>query len=438
MCGIIVTKDASRIALIKHRGTEHGVTTYKDYLLGHHRLPIQTLSNDQWSQPYVIDNNTVILYNGELFDVPDYRDNDLDLIANKLMEENSIEDFADWIFKQDGFFSLVIVWKGTLYVLTDPLGKKPLYYNNEGEICSEIKALINDKPKINMRVIQQIGAMGYSSSLQTCFEGVSQFAPGCMYIMEKTFLFGDQFRLIRASRLYPEKVDNKTLFTRIERATRNRLIGHEPIGCFVSGGLDSSIIAYHLRHSPVKFYTISNGPDTEYVRILEKFLGIRVETVELDKNVQTEQILHFNESPQDMGSMIPQFLLFKAAKEKVVLTGDGADELFGGYRRASYYDSFATDMEELTHYHLPRIDKMSMAFTIEARQPFLSLPVVTAAMGLDPVDRVEKKILKDIYGKILPEQIVNRKKYPLKTDEIRNDEKQQRYQLIKQFLELWK
>jgi asparagine synthetase B (glutamine-hydrolysing) len=140
-----------------------------------------------------------------------------------------------------------------------------------------------------------------------------------------------------------------------------------------------------------------------------------------------------------MGSVIPQYHLFDAIKKgtntRIVISGDGADELFGGYRRINEYDSQQSDIfHELTSYHLPRLDKMSMAHTLELRSPFLNHDIVRFAINLPFEERKNKKILKDTFSGLIPDSIIERKKLALKNTKIIEDQIEYRKKIVELFL----
>ena len=122
-----------------------------------------------------------------------------------------------------------------------------------------------------------------------------------------------------------------------------------------------------------------------------------------------------------------------------VLTGDGADEVFGGYRRAAEYDSQMSDVFcELPFYHLPKLDRTMMRSTVELRAPFLSPAVIVHGLATPyEMRNGEKKMLKETFKDIIPPKILNRKKEPLKTDAIRKDPMEQRKKNLKIWDELY-
>jgi asparagine synthase (glutamine-hydrolysing) len=239
------------------------------------------------------------------------------------------------------------------------------------------------------------------------------------------------------------------LWNKVEISTKNRLLSLDyPISILLSGGLDSSIIGGMLLKlgADVSWYTINNGPDNEYVRECENYWGIKVNQLDYTMNAEDpafsenlkEIYFKWNESPVDMGSVIPQYLLFDAIKKgtntRIVLSGDGADEMFGGYRRIDEYDSQGSDIfHELTHYHLPRLDKMSMAHTLELRNPFLNLELVQFAQQLPFELRKHKTVLKKAFKGLVPDSVIDRKKHPLKNERIVKDPLQYRIDAINYF-----
>jgi asparagine synthase (glutamine-hydrolysing) len=161
----------------------------------------------------------------------------------------------------------------------------------------------------------------------------------------------------------------------------------------------------------------------------------------MDDSLVKEIYQIWNEGPIDLGSVIPQYHLFEAVKKfggyRIVLSGDGSDELFGGYSRINEYDSQKSDtFDELSFYHLPRLDKMSMAHTLELRSPFLHLDIVRFALHLPLEWRKGKQILKDTFHPLLPSEIVHRKKEALKNPKIKEDKLAYRQHAVDLFLDL--
>ena len=439
MCGILITAGDDRISSIAHRGTEFKTVEVSGGRLNltHHRLPIQTSDGDEWAMPYEYLPGKYLLYNGEIFNYDrskfksdtEYLVNFFRKIGTTNLQEiyNHRPEMWDW----DGFWSIVLfdVEDHTVVALNDPLGKKQLYVNGIGEICSEINPLVLPYDELDSTYLSTVSKWGYNCNELTPWLGVKRLRPNYWY--SYSMHSPDIKTTVPNFNLEPSAVNSPDeVYEILKESVKRRLISKDrPISVLLSGGLDSAIITSILQDlgATVSYYSISNGED-EYVDMCEKYWGITVERLSYD--LSDDSLLQsiyceWNESPIDLGSVVPQYHLFEAVAKtghRIVLSGDGADELFGGYRRISDYDSQGSDVyDELTYYHLPRLDRMSMAHTIELRCPFLGHDVVRMARGLALDQRTHKQILKDTFTGRIPQQIIDRVKAPLKNDSIKKD-----------------
>jgi asparagine synthase (glutamine-hydrolysing) len=446
MCGIIISPDKSKIDSIKHRGIQFTSLEKREWIYGHHRLPIQTLEEDNWFQPVHLKDG-FLLYNGEIFNFNELHgsnyENDTAYLKDLFDCDHPIEDYLYEINKWDGFWSIVIVRKNKTILFTDPLGKKQLYINRlTGEVSSEVKGLSNSKI-IDPIFISTVNKWGYNTDNRTLYEDVQRIMPNNIYIWEKGRTIAP--RIIQNYFDWNINIPTEEIHELIEISVKRRLLTKKyKVSTLFSGGLDSTIILFYLKKfgADVNIYSINNEEDGEHVKFMEDHWGLKINYLDVKPEelplVDRMKIYDINDSMIDLGSVIPQYYLFKDIKDKIVLTGDGADELFGGYRRISEYDSQKSDVfQELPFYHLVRIDRMSMNFTIECRNPFLGHDVVRAALRLPYSERTHKWILKEQYRKCIPEKVIDRKKNPLKIKSIRENETQYRRGLIEDYLN-WK
>jgi len=441
MCGIMITKGSYK-GQMKHRG----IKTYRKNVQGldfiHEHLPIQSTINDD---PVIETKDHVILFNGELFGVPDNFESDLDFIDH-LWSSQTMDstEKIDVIFKIDGFYSFILYNKISkeIIVFTDPLGKKQLYYSDQG-IASEIRGLYDPSMIEDKLFTAHTIKFGYVTNDRTPYNEIKRLLPNRIYKFNKFLSLKSASKPIcpiepnNEINLFNPGYRSEILREIIEQAVKNRLVGHEKIGLLLSGGLDSSIIYYHVKKLGYKVttYCVDNEDDLKYAKLMDS------NVITIDKwltNVGHKKALMAMEMPVDLGSMNAQFALFAQVKETVILTGDGADEIFGGYKRMNQYDSQHSDIfDELSFYHNIRLDRMSMWYTKEVRSPFMALDIVRYAMGLPYNDRTNKAALRRAYSKLLPNSIVNRPKEPLKSDSIRKtDPIEYRSNLAKQFKEL--
>lgn len=427
MCGIhIYHKDFDHSCSVDHRGIESSQIEWGDYVFKHVSLPLQSWStkSSEYIQPIKITNDLYLLYNGEIFNFRKFGIYKSDLEYLKKFFENGFnEKLLIEMNRWDGFWSIVLLDKNKneCIMFTDPLGKKQLYYSHKG-ICSEIRPLIMNEWTLEYNE----KCFGTSN---TPFFGVHRILPNVIYKWDIRFpmpyvYLRDYFRL-KGGTL------KNDIFEMMEESVKLRTINKmDSVTLFLSGGLDSSIIMFHLlnRMINVEYLTIENGEDETYIKLLEARFGIKVKRIKLNKKLLSNAI-HSYEHPIDYGSLLPQYCLTKAASNRVILTGDGADELFGGYSRAMREDTYMYDvMMELPYYHHIRLDRVGMAFTKEIRSPFLSTDLIRYTMNLpyhirlgEEDDRVQKTLLKKTYQKHLPKEIVNRVKEPLRMNGIKDN-----------------
>lgn len=426
MCGFIAARgiEADLNIYIEHLDYR-GLPGYKGYKrfgtdiqFAHYSLPFVNLDPKIAIQP--IDSNPPALFVGEIFNYEDF--------GYKTDIECAIEEFwndTDTLFNRfhrfDGFWSFVTMHDGDIIACTDYLSQKPVYYRTDVEaLASEIDVLTHFGDVTHDKVFRSNTLKwGYSPDGRTPWNEIKQVPPGHYYYRGQVHKYWDW-----------SKASCNDLRTDLLRATELRLGGQREVAVLLSGGLDSTIIYGLLKQlgKDVTAVHVDNGE--KGFANLALHLNDTMHYVTLDE-VSNMEAVEVHQTPVDLGSVKPQIAMAKKLRELgfyAVMTGDGADELFGGYRRAKEYDSQASDVFcELPYYHLPKIDRTMMRHTIETRSPFLAPSVVKNALSVPYHLRDgEKKVLKKTFKDIVPQEIIDRDKHPLKTDKIRKDPMKQR------------
>lgn len=419
MCGFIATSNRD-IPLDKVLDHIHyrGLPGYKGYAkmngyqFGHYSLPFVNLDPDRSIQPRG-DNDYMFV--GEIFNYADFGYQD-DIECARHVVPKSIKDLNRYQF--DGFWSYIGLMDGNIVAGVDYLGQKPIYYRTDmTAFASEIDVLKLLGPTTRDKTFQSNTLKwGYSPDPRTPWNEIKQIPPGHVWRDRKV-----------SNNWQWSEVKTTTLYDDLVRAVENRLSGQREVAVLVSGGLDSAIIYSIIKNvlgREVTAIHVDNGEE-EYAKLVCDDLV----KVTLDSVTDLEAMI-VHQTPVDLGSVKPQIAMAKKLRQLgfyAVMTGDGADELFGGYRRAKQYDSQHSDVFcELPYYHLPRLDRTMMRYTIETRSPFLSAPIVKHALDTPYEQRIDKKILKETFGHLVPEAILTRDKHPLKTDAIRTDPMKQR------------
>lgn len=367
MCGIVGffgkgrEEDIKRMASsIKHRGPDDDGVFFRDGLgLGHVRLSILDITNAGHQPMFDERRQVAIVFNGEIYNFKklneklknrgyNFRTNsDTETIINMYLE------FGESCFNQiDGMFALAIYdFKKNIIILArDRMGKKPLYWGVvSGSLVfgSEQKAIISYpffKKKLNIKSVNKFFALDYIPTPDTIFEDLFKLEPGSylafdgkMIIKEKFWRpdFSERDTTLKSALVSLDKILNESV--------QSRLVSDVPLGVLLSGGIDSSTIAYYAsKNSSDRIKTFSIGfkeqsfDESVYARRVSDFLGTEHYEQILSAKDSLElipNIADISDEPLADASIIPTYLLSKFTKEKVTvaLGGDGGDELFAGY-----------------------------------------------------------------------------------------------------------
>lgn len=441
MCGLVAMLGHSRdkqfvkaLSMLSHRGLRGRMTKNEAGQIGHCRLPIVGLGHE-YDQPVSVTGGH-LAFVGEILD---FRDDNYAAES----DVNTVVDIwqtrgAPGFNRRDGFWSIAVLDEEAeqLHLLCDYLCQKPLYYRKDiPSAASELEPLVTfGEVSPDEIYFASVIKWGYCpDTMRTPYAEIKRVQPG-----EHVVLGKKDIRRAIVDPLIP-CYDQSDLHVEMEKAIKRRVLSSDvPVAVLLSGGLDSSIV-YSLarKWGSVKAYFVeTDEPDLEEKMAVSAVLGGDDIVVANAKSVQRSVALDIMQEPIDLGSLIPQVALSDVVKERVCLTGDGADELFGGYGRASRYDSQASDVwHELVAWHLPRLDRVMMRNKIEIRSPYLSRRVAEIALGLPWEYRRDKSFLRHVFQMDLPPGLARRKKKPLRTSEVERDRESITLEMVRQFRE---
>jgi asparagine synthase (glutamine-hydrolysing) len=427
MCGIvgIFGLGASKrydfreiLSTIAHRGPDDtGVIHEDNFVLGHQRLAIVDVKGGH--QPLSASSGKLYgVCNGEIYNFKELRQRLSDSYNFQTHVDSEIllplyqKRGSQMTGSLDGMFSFVLSDCKEFFAARDPIGIKPLYYGSAEDtlfFSSEIKALVEHTDQIR------------------------EFPNGHYYSSAEGFVryyeFPHQQSFIKDLDVILEKIR-----LTLSKSVQKRLMADVPIGVFLSGGLDSSIIAALMRENLPQLHTFSvgfhNSPDLKAARIVAEHLGtIHHEYIYTEEEMQLllPDVIYYLESfdPALIRSAIPCYIVSRLASQyvKVVLSGEGADELFAGYSYfGDYHDPLDLHQETVSilkglhNLNLQRVDRMTMANGLEARVPFLDTDFVELALSIDPALKlhqgygIEKWLLRKAFEDKLPKEVVWRDK----------------------------
>lgn len=388
MCGVlgIITapsrsdsrlKERFQVALntLTYRGPDgQGQYQHGNVWLGHTRLSILDLSSSGDQPMRSADGRFAISYNGEVYNFRQLAaENGLDNLRSNSDTEVVLRLFAKLgvgsLVKLNGMFafSVIDMQARKMWLVRDRLGIKPLYYQLDSDglsFSSEIKgilALTGASPTCNVSALHEWLYYGNTLGGRTLYSGIQQLLPG-HYLEIDLDSFAHvicEYWSLKQQAEDPGGTSQKTrdivCETRrlLEQAVRRQLVSDVPVGVFLSGGVDSSAIAaFASRHYGGRLATYSAGFDFDQdggelpkAKRVAALYGTAHHEIHIGAEGigdLIERMVHHHDMPFSDAANIPLYLMASqiSAQTKVVLQGDGGDELFGGYRRystLSYY-----------------------------------------------------------------------------------------------------
>lgn len=404
------------MAALRHRGPDgDGLVRRGPTTLGHVRLAI--VDPEGGAQPHESEDGAVALAgNGEIYNHASLRarlgDHDFASGADTEAALHLFErDGAAFARALDGMYALAVADGRDLLLARDPLGIKPLYLaRRDGTtwFASEMKALAH------------VGAP------------LEAVPPGCVWHARHGLR--RVYRLPEADGALadPEEA-RRAVRGALEAAVDKRLMADVPLGAFLSGGLDSSAIAALAIRRTGRLRTFAVGtpgsPDLAAARTVAAHIGSDHHEHLIDPDEVRRELPGLVAALESFDadlvrSVVPTWFTARMAAEhvKVILTGEGADELFAGYRYHADYDGrpdalareLTRSLSAMHDVNLQRVDRMTMVHGLEARVPFLDVRLIEVAQRVDPRlkrrDGTEKWILRRAVEDLLPDEIVWRGK----------------------------
>lgn len=385
MCGIsgfINSTYQLDVNIIDHRGPDSsGMVSFENVQLGHTRLSILDLSENAAQPMESADGRYVLVFNGELYNHIDVREelvrrnydfrssSDTETLLNAFIEFGK-----DCTTMFNGIFSFAILDRHdrTLFMARDRFGVKPFYYffkNNTFGFASEVKSLMpltHDLTDIDENGVLNYIRYLWSPGESTVLKDVKKLLPGHSIFIDfkqpKLSLDIEKwyFSKFNGTYLYNnEEAAIDVLDDLLKSAVKRQLLSDVPVGFFLSGGLDSSLLVAMAKelipNKKLQCFTISTSnysmedegfsSDLQYAQMVAKYLDVDLEVIESESDIVNDfdhMIWHLDE-PQADPSPLQVGQICKRAREmgfKVLIGGTAGDDIFSGYRRHIAYQKF--------------------------------------------------------------------------------------------------
>ncbi|MBS0357715.1 MAG: asparagine synthase (glutamine-hydrolyzing) [Proteobacteria bacterium] len=511
MCGIFGYFDRNGISLnsdelkkmgdaIRHRGPDDfGVFESDGVSIGNQRLSIIDLENGH--QPFISEDGQVaVVQNGEIYNYLELA-KELKDIGNPCKTQSDTEVLLklyqsygiNFLDKLNGMFSIAIYdnRNKVLHLIRDRVGVKPLYIHDNGSriyFASEIKALLrmNIPRNLDREALNHYLSFNYVPPPLTLFEGVRHLMPGHLMTISREKTETKCWWNLSEKCNIKHQTDKEWIEefnTLLHSATELRMRADVPYGAFLSGGVDSSSVVAHMAQvskHPIKTFSIGfedpQYDESKYALMASQKFGTEHFTELFDMNGMNRwpNMIYFCDQPHGDVSFIPTHQVAGLARQhvKMVLTGDGGDELFAGYDKyltffsrelpkdylRDYFNSISVFSEEqkkslfidnyshaqssvefankifnkvehcdpinqalyfdtmmlLPGNNLVKPDRMGMAVSLEARTPFLDYRMVEFAFSMPGTLKLREGETKYIYKKavsqLIGEELTYRKK----------------------------
>lgn len=373
MCGILGGNDENwdyKTALnhMKYRGPNGmRMKRDKDFNMGFVRLSVMDLSENGMQPMSSSDGKVTLVYNGEIYGFKRLKNNLLDKGYNFKSDSDTeivlnayLEYGDDFIYKIDGMFAIAIYDKkrGKVKLYRDRVGIKPLYYYYDGKnfaFASEldtVKVLLNNiNLKIDYTALYDYLTYAYIPEPKSMYKNIFKLEPGKSVTYDvktkKVTKPIKYWELIPCSSVFRKRKKEdveETIRELITESVEEQMVADVPVGSFLSGGIDSSIVTYESLKYNKSIETFSIGfsnkkfDELDYVHLMTDRFKIKQNEKIFNKkifNILYPELRKWYGEPFADTSAFPTYLLSQLAREKVtvVLTGDGGDEIFGGYYR---------------------------------------------------------------------------------------------------------
>lgn len=428
MCGIYGTtinynkkEVATKLASLQFRGPDHtGISSYgtdnTSVILGHNRLAILDL-DARSNQPFSYNDNLHIVFNGEIYNYLEIKatlltkgrtfntTSDTEVICAAYLEygENCVDHF-------NGMFAFVIYdrRKHLFFGARDRMGQKPFYYCHQGadfEFASQISAIRLGHKKLSLsdRAISNYMVWGYIPDPDSIFSEIKKLPPGHSFtfrpssghFQKKQYWDIDYEGKNNFLGSYAEAVEELEVL--LSDAVKKRMIADVPLGIFLSGGIDSSLIAAlasknteHVKTFSVKFNTKSVD-ESHYALEVAKHLGTDHHTIACSYEEGLSMIENFSQyydEPFSDSSAIPSLILAKHTRNHVTvaLSGDAGDESFLGYHRYNWM-TIAKNF-----YKIPQVGRKLITSTLGSLPSYKS-KVVAGVLGSETLNDAYIKMM---------------------------------------------